>query len=50
MINGTKIPIKRSPEGYFIPVDASSEDTQQNSGSTDDIDSIINEINSNTQT
>ena len=50
VINGTKIPIKRSPYGYFVPVDTSSEDTQQNSGSTDDIDSIINEINSNTQT
>lgn len=50
VINGTKIPIKRSPDGYFVPVDTSSEDTQQSSGSIDDIDSIINEINSNTQT
>lgn len=55
MINGTKIPIKRSSEGYFVPVDGvptdtSSPDAQQNSGSTDDIDSIINEINSNAQT
>lgn len=50
MINGTKIPIKKSPDGYFVPVDASSEDTQQSSGSTDDIDNIINEINSDTQT
>lgn len=49
VINGTKIPIKRSPDGYFVPVDTSSQDTQQNSESTDDIDSIINEINNNTQ-
>ena len=49
VINGTKIPIKRSPDGYFVPVDTSSQDTQQNSESTNDIDSIINEINNNTQ-
>ena len=50
VINGKKIPIKRSPDGYFVPVDTSLKDTQQSSGSTDDIDSIINEINSDTQT
>lgn len=49
VINGTKIPIKRSSDGYFVPVDTSSQDTQQNSESTNDIDSIINEINNNTQ-
>lgn len=45
MINGTKIPIKKSPDGYFVPVDASSESTQQSSESTDEVDAVLNTIN-----
>lgn len=45
VINGTKIPIKRSPDGYFVPVDTSSQDTQQDSESTNEVDAVLNTIN-----
>ena len=40
MINGTKIPIKRSPEGYFIPVDETSSQ-QGNAMSGDSVDQAL---------
>lgn len=41
VINGTKIPIKKSSEGYFVPVEENTQPTM----STDDLDSIIAEVN-----
>lgn len=40
MINGTKIPIKRSPEGYFIPVDETSQQ-QGDAMSGDSVDQAL---------
>lgn len=40
MINGTKIPIKRSPEGYFIPVDETSSQ-QGDAMSGDSVDQAL---------
>lgn len=39
VINGTKIPIKRSPEGYFVPIDAS--DNSQQAASGDAVDQTL---------
>lgn len=45
VINGAKIPIKRSPEGYFVP----TQERLQSDTDTDDLDSIIAGAN-NTET
>lgn len=49
-INGVKIPIIKSPNGGFVPVQAQPSAPAQTTptGAGDDIDSLINDANSNT--